>query len=191
MRATLMTRAATTSTTSVLHSAVPVSGNRPLSERINGVAAAQISQAAAVVRKTAVQSCCLPRAAMPPTTCAAVIRPTATQTMAIHQECRVSEFRRSGIEPTLIYARSGSAGGRCSESTEICSELIQRRLFEAVDDEDLDRPAPALQLQPQLLLQSGKEVRRVGISRWRQWVRAGQRASREAKRCGLNASEVW
>lgn len=34
--------------------------------------------------------------------------------------------------------------------------LVQRRLLEAVDDHDFDRPATALQLQPQLLLDRGE-----------------------------------
>ena len=52
---------------------------------------------------------------------------------------------------------------RRESERERAAVLIQRRLLEAVDDDDLDRPAAGFQLQPELLLHRGEDVRRIGI----------------------------
>src|SRR5689334_4867834 len=94
MRPILIASAAARWTGTFLQSLARLSGKRRLNDRMIGVATAQISQAAAVVKKREAQLSRLPRAAIPTTTWVAVITPTASQTMAIHQEWRVRACRR-------------------------------------------------------------------------------------------------
>jgi len=73
-------------------------------------------------------------------------------------------------------------GFRCG-TLNATSSLVQHRLLEAVDNDELDGTAGAFQLQPQLLLHRGEEVGRVEIRRWRRGGRpTGQRTSRQAER---------
>src|SRR5262245_14900346 len=58
--------------------------------------------------------------------------------------------------------------------------LVERRLLEAIDDDDLDRPASALKLQPKLLLHCGENVRRIRIHRGDRVVRVPAPASTSA-----------
>src|SRR5688572_7311715 len=75
---------------------------------------------------------------------------------------RAPECQAAGAldSPRSVYKRPGPRGDDL---------LVQGRLLEAIDDDDLHRPAGALQLQAQLLLYRREEVRAVRIRGRRRW----------------------